>query len=91
MADLSGLMADLSGLMDSAVWPPKDGSRVRFSSTSYFVIFECARRRQYEWFTYYGVHVPVDTSSVWAREGPGDHCYKVDEIPRTRRHILLVL
>ena len=32
--------------------------------------------------------VPLDTSSVWRGEGPGDQFYKVDEIPRTRKHIL---
>ena len=31
---------------------------------------------------------PLGTSSVWRGEGPGDHCHKVDEIPRTRKHIL---
>ena len=27
--------------------------------------------------------VPLDISSVWRGEGPGDHCYKVNEVPRT--------
>ena len=31
--------------------------------------------------------VPLDTSSVWRGEGPGEHGFKVDEIPRTRKHI----
>ena len=35
-----------------------------------------------------GYHsVPLDTSSVWRGEGPGEHGFKVDEIPRTRKHI----
>ena len=29
---------------------------------------------------------PLDTSSVWRGEAPGDQCFKVDEIPRTRKH-----
>ena len=33
-------------------------------------------------------NVPLDTSSVWRGEGPEDHCFKVDEIPRTRKHTL---
>ena len=33
--------------------------------------------------------VPLDTSGVWRGEGPGDHCYKVDQIPRTRKHLLV--
>ena len=33
--------------------------------------------------------VLLDTSSVWRGEGPGDHCYKVDEIPPTRKHIFV--
>ena len=30
--------------------------------------------------------VLLDTSSVWRGEGPGDHCFKLDETPRTRKH-----
>ena len=33
-------------------------------------------------------NVPLDPSSVWRGEGPGDYCFKVDEIPRTRKHII---
>ena len=29
----------------------------------------------------------LDTRSVWRGEGPGDHGFKVDEIPRTRKRI----
>ena len=29
--------------------------------------------------------------SVWRGEGPGDHCFKVDEIPGTRKRILRVM
>ena len=35
--------------------------------------------------------VPLDTISAWRGEGPRDHCYKVDEIPRTRKNILTIL
>ena len=33
--------------------------------------------------------VPLDTISVWRGEGSGDNCFKVDKIPRTRKHIFV--
>ena len=34
--------------------------------------------------------VLLDTRSVWRGKGPGDHCFEVDQIPRTQKHIFFV-
>ena len=39
---------------------------------------------------YYSVPLDASSSSVWRGGGGGDHCFKTDEIPRTRTYTLLV-
>ena len=77
----------LSGTMGSVVWPPTDMGR-EFDSCRLRNMFFSNVRAGDNKNGYCNVPLDTSSSSVWRGGGGGDHSFKVDEIPRTRKHIL---
>ena len=72
--------------MANVVWPPTDMGR-EFDSRRLRKIFSIVRAGD-NTNGYYSVPLDTSSSSVWRGGGGGDHCFKTDEIPRTRKQIL---